>query len=382
MGTISSNLLPNATGLDLGSPSQRFDVFAKTLTADSLTTNSPNPATSGTINLASTDTIAWRNAANNANILLAKSQALAGAIPADTLTFSGGGIEAAVFISSAANPASAGIVRLAAADAINFRNNANSGDIAGLDLNGDDSLTIGGSAGIHTGPVVVTGAVTATGAGAFTGALSGDTLLLNNAAATARFGGATSAFPMLKRSTTQLQARLADDSGAATLSGNLVVPATGTLQMASGALLTQYNGITLTGNGLPCQVATVDLQAVVSAASGITIYTVGATDGQFRLSWNAHVHVAGSVSSTLGALTIHWTDQDGTALSAVGAAQIAAGTIATTSTANTTATILLGAPMLLNCKAATTITYDFGYAANAANSMQYSLHIKLEALDI
>lgn len=54
-------------------------------------------------------------------------------------------------------------------------------------------------------------------------------LLLQNAALTdfdrLQFGGTTSSFPSLKRSTTELQARLADDSGDATLKGRLKVHA-------------------------------------------------------------------------------------------------------------------------------------------------------------
>jgi hypothetical protein len=36
-------------------------------------------------------------------------------------------------------------------------------------------------------------------------------------------------------------------------------------------------------------------------------------------------------------------------------------------------------PLLLNAKLSTNITYAFAYASNAANAMNYNLHLKLEA---
>jgi hypothetical protein len=52
---------------------------------------------------------------------------------------------AAVLKSATANPASAGYERLAKTDAINFRNNAASGDVNGLSLDGSDVVQVGGN---------------------------------------------------------------------------------------------------------------------------------------------------------------------------------------------------------------------------------------------
>jgi hypothetical protein len=89
--------------------------------------------------------------------------------------------------------------------------------------------------------------------------------------------------------------------------------------------------------------------------------------------------VAGT-SSTLGALTIVYTDPDGVAQTITAAAQSNAGVIETTDAGNLTTTVLLGVPILLNCKASTNITYAMAYASNAANAMAYNLHLKLEPL--
>src|SRR5579859_1975742 len=60
------------------------------------------------------------------------------------------------FISGSANPASTGIVRLASADAVNFRNNANSADITALSKNAGDVVLLGGPTGAQTnGPLSV-----------------------------------------------------------------------------------------------------------------------------------------------------------------------------------------------------------------------------------
>jgi hypothetical protein len=147
-----------------------------------------------------------------------------------------------------------------------------------------------------------------------------------------------------------------------------------------------YNGLNTTGQGLAPQIARVDLTGQTAAIGTTTLYAVptynypNAPTQEYRLSWNAKVTTAAGTSSTLGALTIVYTDPDGVAITITAPASISAGTIATTSTGNTTSTVLLGLPLTLNCKAGTNITYAMAYASNAANAMNYNLHITLEAL--
>lgn len=127
----------------------------------------------------------------------------------------------------------------------------------------------------------------------------------------------------------------------------------------------------------PMQVAAVDLTAQTAAITTTTLFSTKVA-GQYRVSWDAKVTTAAGTSSTLGALTIAYTDPDGVVQTITAPASIAAGTIATTSAGNTTGTVLLGLPLLLNCKAGTNITYAFGYASNAAAAMNYNLHIDLD----
>jgi hypothetical protein len=130
-------------------------------------------------------------------------------------------------------------------------------------------------------------------------------------------------------------------------------------------------------------VAQSDFTAQSAAITTATLYAVPANgQGQYRLSWNAKVTTVGSVSSTLGALTIVYTDPDAVVQTITAAAQITAGTIATTETSNTTAAVLLGLPITLNAKASTNITFAMAYVANGANTMFYNLHMKLEKWDV
>jgi hypothetical protein len=127
-------------------------------------------------------------------------------------------------------------------------------------------------------------------------------------------------------------------------------------------------------------IAKVNLTAQSAAIATTTLYAVPASGaGQYTLQWNAKVTTAAGVSSTLGALTIAYTDPDGVVQTITCAAQSKTGTIETTDAGNSTTTVLLGLPILINAKASTNITYAFAYASNAANAMNYNLHLKLNA---
>ncbi len=166
-------------------------------------------------------------------------------------------------------------------------------------------------------------------------------------------------------------------------SGNINVAIPNELE--TNSTFSIYDALPLYGMSFPSELAVVNLTAQVAAISTTTLYATNALtgnggSGQYRVSWNAKVVLAATSSSTLGALTIGYTDLDGTVQSITAAAQIAAGTIATTSPGNTTATVLLGMPITLNVKASTSITYAFAYSSTGATPMQYNLHITLEAM--
>lgn len=150
---------------------------------------------------------------------------------------------------------------------------------------------------------------------------------------------------------------------------------------ASGQKPTLYNGVSLVANGFPAEYAQVNSTGLGAAVATTTLYAVPAAGaGQYRLSWNAKVTTVDAASSTLGPLTITYTDPDGVVQTITAAAQNNAGLIKTSETGNTTTTVLLGLEMLLNCKASTNIQYAMAYASGTAGVMKYNLNIRLEAL--
>jgi len=169
--------------------------------------------------------------------------------------------------------------------------------------------------------------------------------------------------------------------------GNLVAAGgftAGTSTMAitgTTGLITKYGNINTVQNGVPSEYAAVNLTGQGAAITTTTLYAVPASGaGQYRVSWNAKVTTADGVSSTLGALTLVYTDPDSVVQTITAPASVAAGTIATTSTGNSTTTVLLGLPLTLNCKASTNVTYAMAYVSNTPGQMQYNIHIILEKL--
>lgn len=387
MGTIATNLLPNATGLDLGSPSQRFDIFAKDLTADALTSNSANPATTGEINLASTDAIAWRNAANSADVLLSKSQG-AGALPADTLQWPNG-VSAPEFITSTVNPSTTGLVRLAKTDTINFRNNANSGDLIGLDLNTDDTLSVGDVLGIRTGSIAATGDITTIG-GVFASSPGNPVILTATGAAGDSVNLIAGGTTGIAGGNINLNAgnAVGANGGTVTITGGnsttsavggaiVLVPGTGASGQAACVLngtttitnkITHYNGVTTAGQGIPLVVASLTSSAQNAAIVTATLFTT-ATAGLYRLNYSLTVDTAGNAVNLTG--TWGWTDSAAHTLTT---ANIACNTLG----ANSTSALGLG-QITFSAFASTNITYATALSG-AIGVGFYTLRLILEQL--
>lgn len=140
---------------------------------------------------------------------------------------------------------------------------------------------------------------------------------------------------------------------------------------ALGGKISTYNGIATVGNGVPSEVATVDLTGQSAAIGSTTLYAVPASGaGLYKITYYAKVTRAATTSSTLGALTVGWTDVDDSVVQSNASA---------TNTGNTT-TSFLSSSFVVNAKASTNITYQTAYATSGATSMLYSLHVKVEAL--
>lgn len=151
--------------------------------------------------------------------------------------------------------------------------------------------------------------------------------------------------------------------------------------------ITLFNGVATVGGGVPSEVATVDLTTQGAAISATTLYAVPAGGaGIYRISWVATVTRAATTSSTLGGAAgfqILYTDNDDSVVKTSAAAGAPSAGVnqaySQTNQGNTTASQVSGS-IIVNAKASTNIQYQFGYTSSGATTMQYNLHIRLEAL--
>jgi len=132
-------------------------------------------------------------------------------------------------------------------------------------------------------------------------------------------------------------------------------------------------------NGLPAEKASADLTAQGAAIGATTLYTPTAT-GMYRVSAYLKVTTVDATSSTLGALTITYTDgTDSVAQTAVMQMANEAGAAVTSNSGNTTAAKLIGR-MEIWALTGVAIQYATAYASNIAGTMKYEVHLRVEAL--
>lgn len=119
------------------------NVFTQTNTFPAVKSSTANSAASGFLRLASIDSINWRNNANSGDLSISKNvgdSLLLNTFP----SVIGAQFLASSYTGTNANQAAAGLYRLASADSINWRNNANSADLS-LSKNASDNLVWNGS---------------------------------------------------------------------------------------------------------------------------------------------------------------------------------------------------------------------------------------------
>ncbi len=156
--------------------------------------------------------------------------------------------------------------------------------------------------------------------------------------------------------------------------------------MSSVGLMNKYNSISTVSNGIPSELATVDLTAQSAAITATTIYTPAAS-GMFRISVILHVTTAATTSSILGGTTgvvLNYTEPDGSVAQTAftvamddqtGAVVVTAnGNITNTTQATSQGTAIIYA------KTGVAIQYAIGYTSVGLTAMVFSAHLKLEAL--
>ncbi len=381
----------NANSGDVGISKNASDFFnfggAGIQTAIFQTTTA-NVAASGQYRLASADSIGWRNNANNADLLLSKNSS-------DNLNWPNN-IIATAFVSNSANVAATGTLRLASnVDAIEWRNNANSGDV-GLSKNTSDFLNFGG-AGIQTAVFQTTSAnVSASGQHRLA---SSDTITWRNNANNADLALGHNSSDQLTWPGSFNSGGIVSQFISSSLSSS---PASvGTLRLNKTDSIAWRNAantqdlflnkdtndnLTWASQLIPVIVAKADQTAQTANIALATLYTVPAAQGgMYRLSCYVVVTTAAGTSSTMPSCIFQATDVDaGVAVCGAGCqftVQNSSNTVATTNSANAGAAGANGGTIIINAKASTAIQYGTtGYASNPAATMQYAIHVKLEYL--
>jgi hypothetical protein len=135
----------------------------------------------------------------------------------------------------------------------------------------------------------------------------------------------------------------------------------------------------LAGAGVAVEKATVDLTAQTTALGPTSLINPPLTR-MYRLSAYLKVTTVDATSSTLGPLTITYTDgSDSVAQSNIMLMADQTGAAVTSNSGNTTVSTLNGS-MVIWVAAGGPIQYSIGYASNVPGTMAYEVHLKLEAM--
>lgn len=141
----------------------------------------------------------------------------------------------------------------------------------------------------------------------------------------------------------------------------------------SSGIATEYNGIALTGNGMPSEVGIATSGTASAAISATNLLAAPVAAGFYRISAYLKITVA-TTTPVAGAVTLTYADKDGVAQSVVMQMQNAAGAVAT-QTGSTTTTPIMGQTMIW-CNSGTAIKYAIAFSGTGT----YEYNFKVEAL--
>lgn len=148
--------------------------------------------------------------------------------------------------------------------------------------------------------------------------------------------------------------------------------------------ISSYNGIATVGNGVPQLVAKVDSTGLTANQAASTVYAVPSSGaGLYRFDCYTVITTA-ATSSTLPTCNAIYTDNETSTVETLFSGNGGATGVPTTNTVGTigaTQGSALVGYLLLNVKASTNIQYQTqDYASSPANTMAYSVHVRLEYL--
>jgi hypothetical protein len=120
------------------------------------------------------------------------------------------------------------------------------------------------------------------------------------------------------------------------------------------------------------KVSFIDISARTTDIGSATLFSVPAS-GMYRISEVISVTTAATTSSTLPSSAFAWTQAESGVPQSIVATTLSGG--------NSTTTTYAQAAVIVYAQIGTNITYSTtGYASSGATSMQYSIHIIVEAL--
>ncbi len=125
-----------------------------------------------------------------------------------------------------------------------------------------------------------------------------------------------------------------------------------------------------------------DASAQTAAIGSTPLFTSISSKSLYRISMHARVTTAAGTSSTLGPVTVSWTDaQLGAQSSIMGNFNSADGsTIAGGAASGNLTTTKLSSVLNIDPAPSTNVTFTVGYASSPANAMNYAIHIRVELL--
>lgn len=145
------------------------------------------------------------------------------------------------------------------------------------------------------------------------------------------------------------------------------------LDISNEGIITTYGSIATVSNGVPSELAVLDLTAQSAAKTATTLYATTST-GMYRISWSATITTAGTTSvlgGTSGFQVLYTSPTDSVVKTTVAGNSV-------TSAANTTGTAVGGCEVVY-AKTGTNIQFTYDYTSTGT-TMVYELHIKVEAL--
>jgi hypothetical protein len=158
------------------------------------------------------------------------------------------------------------------------------------------------------------------------------------------------------------------------ITASLTLGVTGITTLTGGlATLTKYNGVTLTGNGIPSEVGVATATTASAAVTATTLLAAPVAATMYRISAYMKITVATS-TPVAGPITLTYADKDGVAQSVVMQLQNAAGATAT-STGSTTTTPVSGETTIY-VNSGTAIQYAIGFSGTGT----YEYTFKVEQL--